>query len=71
MLAVATTPTPARAGSVAVATLIALGPPGDLGARLGGAPRRHATIRVARWGAIATAITAGIGGLVGAIAPVA
>jgi vacuolar iron transporter family protein len=71
LLAVATTPQPPRAGIVVVATLIALGLLGDLGARWGGAPRRHATIRVVAWGAIAMAITAGIGALVGAVAPVA
>jgi VIT1/CCC1 family predicted Fe2+/Mn2+ transporter len=68
LLAVAATPESARAGIVVVATLIALGLLGDLGARLGGAPRRHATIRVVAWGAVAMAITAGIGALVGAIA---
>ena len=71
LLAVTASPGPARAGTVVVATLIALGLLGDLGARLGGAPRRHATIRVIAWGAVAMAITAGIGALVGAIAPVA
>jgi vacuolar iron transporter family protein len=64
-------PGPARAGTVVVATLIAPGLLGDLGARLGGAPRRHATIRVSAWGAVSMAITAGIGALVAAIVPVA
>jgi VIT1/CCC1 family predicted Fe2+/Mn2+ transporter len=32
---------------------------------LGGAPRRPATVRVVVWGAIAMAVTAGIGALVG------
>jgi VIT1/CCC1 family predicted Fe2+/Mn2+ transporter len=40
-----------------------------LGARLGGAPRRRATLRVVSWGTVAMAITAGIGALVGALAP--
>jgi VIT1/CCC1 family predicted Fe2+/Mn2+ transporter len=71
LLAVTASPRPARAGIVVVATLIALGLLGDLGARLGGAPRRHATIRVVAWGAVAMAITASIGALVGAVAPVA
>ena len=48
-----------------VVTLIALGGLGDLGARLGGAPRGRAGIRVVVWGAIAMAITAAIGALVG------
>jgi VIT1/CCC1 family predicted Fe2+/Mn2+ transporter len=38
---------------------------GDTGARLGGAPRLPATLRVLGWGALAMAATAGIGALVG------
>jgi len=49
-------------------TLIALGLLGDVGARLGGAPRRRATIRVVVWGAVAMTVTAGIGALVGSVA---
>jgi vacuolar iron transporter family protein len=49
-------------------TLIALASLGDLGARLGGAPRIRATIRVLAWGAVAMAVTAGIGALVGTVA---
>ncbi len=49
-----------------VVTLLALAVLGDLGARLGGAPRLRATIRVLFWGATAMAVTAGIGALVGA-----
>jgi VIT1/CCC1 family predicted Fe2+/Mn2+ transporter len=36
-------------------------------ARLGGAPRGRATVRVVAWGAVAMASTAGIGALVGAV----
>jgi vacuolar iron transporter family protein len=43
---------------------------GDPGARLGGAPRRRATARVVAWGAIAMALTAGIGALVGTVAQI-
>jgi VIT1/CCC1 family predicted Fe2+/Mn2+ transporter len=68
LLAVATTPAPARVGATVVVTLIALGLLGDAGARLGGAPRRRATARVIAWGAAAMAITAGIGALVGTVA---
>ena len=68
LLAVALTPAPARVGATVVVTLMALGLLGDLGARLGGAPRRRATVRVVAWGAIAMAITAGIGALVGTVA---
>jgi VIT1/CCC1 family predicted Fe2+/Mn2+ transporter len=49
-----------------VVTLVALGLLGAIGARLGGAPRRRAAVRVLAWGAGAMAITAAIGGLVGA-----
>ena len=66
LLAVAVSPTRARAGVVVLVALIALGLLGDLGARLGGAPRRRATVRVIAWGVAAMTVTAGIGGLVGA-----
>ena len=71
LLAIAATPAWARVDATVVVTLIALGPLGDLGARLGGAPRRPATVRVVAWGAVAMAITAGIGALVGTVAQVA
>ena len=48
-------------------TLVALALLGDLGARLGGAARRRATVRVVAWGAVAMAVTAGIGALVGTV----
>jgi VIT1/CCC1 family predicted Fe2+/Mn2+ transporter len=66
LIAVAVAPADAR-GAVAV-TLVALAITGDLGARLGGAARGRATLRVVAWGAIAMAITAGIGALVGTVA---
>ena len=68
LLAVAVTPSAARVATTVAVTLVALGLLGDLGARLGGAPRRHATLRVLAWGAVAMAITAGIGALVGTVA---
>ena len=68
LLAVAVTPAGARVGVTVAVTLIALALLGDLGARLGGAPRIRATIRVLAWGALAMAITAGIGALVGTVA---
>jgi vacuolar iron transporter family protein len=67
LLAVAVTPAGARVAVTVVVTLIALGLLGDLGARLGGAPRRRATVRVVVWGAVAMAVTASIGALVGSI----
>jgi VIT1/CCC1 family predicted Fe2+/Mn2+ transporter len=65
LLAVAVTPAALRVGVVVVVTLVALGLLGDLGARLGGAPRRRAAVRVVAWGAVAMAVTAAIGALVG------
>ena len=65
LLAVGLTPAGARIAVTVAVTLLALGLLGDLGASLGGAPRGRATVRVVIWGAIAMAITAGIGALVG------
>jgi vacuolar iron transporter family protein len=65
LTAAAAAPAPVRGGVIVVVTLLALAVLGDLGARLGGAPRGRATIRVVVWGAIAMAVTAGIGALVG------
>jgi VIT1/CCC1 family predicted Fe2+/Mn2+ transporter len=67
LLAVAVTPARARVAVAVAVTLIALGLLGDLGARLGGAPRGPAAVRVVVWGALAMAITAGIGALVGTV----
>ena len=68
LLAVAVAPACVRGGAVVVVTLTALVLLGDLGARLGGAPARLASIRVVVWGSLAMAVTAGIGALVGAVA---
>jgi vacuolar iron transporter family protein len=66
LLAVGLAPAAARVVVAVAVTLVALGSLGGLGARLGGAPRGPATVRVVVWGAIAMAITAAIGALVGA-----
>ena len=68
LLAVALAPASARVVVTVVVTLLALGLLGDLGARLGGAPRRPATLRVLAWGSVAMAVTAAIGALVGTVA---
>jgi VIT1/CCC1 family predicted Fe2+/Mn2+ transporter len=68
LLAVALSPALARESTVVIVTLLALGLLGDLGARLGGAPRLRATVRIVVWGAVAMGITAGIGALVGTVA---
>jgi len=51
--------------AVSVASLLFLAILGAVGAKAGGAPVGKATLRVAFWGALAMAITAGIGKLVG------
>jgi VIT1/CCC1 family predicted Fe2+/Mn2+ transporter len=51
---------------VAVASILFLSVLGGLGARAGGAPVKQATFRVAFLGALAMALTAGVGTLVGA-----
>jgi VIT1/CCC1 family predicted Fe2+/Mn2+ transporter len=51
--------------TVAVATLVALGILGALGAQAGGAPRGRAALRVMVWGVLAMAATSAIGVLVG------
>jgi VIT1/CCC1 family predicted Fe2+/Mn2+ transporter len=67
LVAAALPPASVRGAVIVVVTLLALAVLGDLGARLGGAPRGRATIRVVVWGAIAMAVTAGIGALVGTV----
>ena len=52
---------------VSLATLLFLALLGGLGARAGGAPLVRATGRVVLWGALALALTAGIGRLFGAV----
>ena len=50
---------------VSIASLVFLGLLGAIGARAGGAQVLKATLRVTFWGALAMALTAGIGALVG------
>src|SRR4029078_669010 len=56
LIVAAIAPASLRVIASVLVTLIALALLGDLGARLGGAPRRPATIRVVVWGAVAMAI---------------
>ena len=65
LVAITVSPASVRAAVCVVVTLLALVVLGDLGARLGGAPRGRAIVRVVFWGAAAMAITSGIGALVG------
>ena len=67
-MAIAFSPPSARAVICVAVTLVALALLGDTGARLGGALRLRATLRVVAWGAVAMAVTAGIGALVGTTA---
>ena len=65
VVSVGLAPAGAREVVCVAVTLVCLALLGDAGARLGGAPRRPAAIRVVVWGAAAMAITSGIGALVG------
>lgn len=60
-------PLPMIATSVVVASLVFLALLGTLGARAGGAPVGKAVIRVVFWGALAMAVTAGVGKLFGTV----
>lgn len=65
LLMVAVTPAAMLVGMVAAASLIFLALLGAVGAMAGGAPVGRAIGRVVFWGALAMAITAGIGRVVG------
>lgn len=65
LIAIGLAPASVRAAVCVATTLVALALLGDLGARLGGAQRLPATLRVLIWGALAMAVTAGIGAVVG------
>ena len=65
LVAIAVSPASAREAVCVAVTLVALVVLGDTGARLGGAPRSRAIVRVVTWGALAMAVTAGIGALLG------
>ncbi len=65
LVAISVSPRSVRAIACVIVTLVALALLGDVGAKLGGAPRLPATARTLAWGAVAMAVTAGIGALVG------
>lgn len=65
VLAIGLAPSGIRVVVCVVVTLAALALLGYLGAHLGGARRLRAALRVLVWGAVAMAITSGIGALVG------
>jgi vacuolar iron transporter family protein len=65
LVAIGVSPSSARVVVCVAVTLAALVLLGDIGARLGGAPRLRAIGRVLAWGVVAMAVTAAIGALVG------
>jgi len=67
LLIVLIVPTRMIVPAVAGVSLLALGTLGAIGARAGGAGVRQATVRVLFWGALAMAVTAGIGRLASAV----
>lgn len=66
VIAVAAAPASIRIVICVAVTVVALAILGYTGARLGGGARLTATARVVIWGAVAMAVTSGIGALVGA-----
>lgn len=67
LLTVLVSPPTALIPFVAGTSLVFLAILGGLGARVGGAPVKRAALRVTFWGALAMALTAGVGALFGAI----
>jgi VIT1/CCC1 family predicted Fe2+/Mn2+ transporter len=65
LLVVPLVPVQALAPAVALVSLLCLATLGALGARAGGAPLAPAVLRVTFWGALAMAVTAGVGELFG------
>jgi VIT1/CCC1 family predicted Fe2+/Mn2+ transporter len=66
LLVALVTPTGFETATVSAASLAFLVVLGAVGARAGGARMMKAAIRVAFWGALAMAMTAGIGAIFGA-----
>ena len=67
IVTIAFAPTNQMSAAVAGASLLCLAGLGALAARTGGAPALSGTLRVTFWGAIAMAVTAGVGRLFGAV----
>ena len=68
LLAAAIAPLPAVVPAVSVASILYLALLGAIGARAGKAPVGKAIARVTFWGAVAMAVTAGVGALFGVAA---
>jgi VIT1/CCC1 family predicted Fe2+/Mn2+ transporter len=67
LLIVLVVPLAMLAWTVSISSLVFLAILGSLAARAGGSPVLRATVRVTFWGALAMAITAGVGALFGAV----
>jgi vacuolar iron transporter family protein len=67
LLTVLVVPTNALIPAVVGTSIVLLALLGGLGARAGGAPMTKAAVRVTFWGALAMALTAGVGALFGAV----
>jgi VIT1/CCC1 family predicted Fe2+/Mn2+ transporter len=67
MLVLALTPMAWASAAVSASSLAFLALLGAVGARAGGASVWRATLRVTFWGALAMAVTAGVGMLFGAV----
>jgi VIT1/CCC1 family predicted Fe2+/Mn2+ transporter len=67
LLVVIVSPASMLIPAVAAASLLCLAVLGGAGARIGGAPAPRAILRVTFWGALAMALTAGIGSLLGTV----
>lgn len=67
MLMVVVSPASLLVPIVSVASLLFLALLGAIGARAGGANVARATVRVTFWGALAMALTAGIGAVFGTV----
>ena len=67
LLMVVASPTSLLVPVVSITSLLFLALLGAIGARAGGARTVRATVRVTFWGALAMALTAGIGSLVGTV----
>ncbi|MFG1430727.1 VIT family protein [Xanthobacter sp. V2C-8] len=65
IIVAALTPAGAQVVTISAVSLLLLAMLGALGAKAGGAPVLKPTLRVAFWGALALAVTAGVGHLVG------
>ncbi|MFG1403258.1 VIT1/CCC1 transporter family protein [Xanthobacter sediminis] len=67
IIVAALTPAGAQVIAISVVSLLLLAVLGAMGAKAGGAPVLKPTLRVAFWGALALAVTAGVGHLVGGV----